>query len=120
MSEVGKVQITVPFDATELWSRVCGAAWETWPWWLGWRYEGGDWNVPCTLEILCWHPDEEDSEPEDYVSAFITVDDLARAISELAAGGGHRVAADFINDNLDASTSDVIMQHAVYGQTIYG
>ena len=117
MSSGMTVSVTTDYDATELWSMIMGAAWETWDWWVAYEYKGGDWDKPCTLTVTAWG-DDEGEDPALYVTRNVTVTDVATAIGKLATWG--MVATHFMNQDFDASSSDCVLQQCVYGEVVYG
>lgn len=108
------VNVTISIDRNRLWQMVCGSAWESWSWWLGWRYEGGDWDMPCNLWVIADDPDDDGAA----VTAVITVEDLANALTEMQDHAA--VMECLVNDDFDAVYGDAVMQQAVFGQVIYG
>jgi len=110
-----KVMLSLQFDVDELWQRVMGAGWESCPGWLAYDFVGGDWDKACILEVAAEDPDDDDAA----VTAYITVLDVVNALEELSLED-HWVVGDFVNENLDAMSSDAIMQQAVFGDIVYG
>jgi hypothetical protein len=96
---------------------IMGAAWETWDWWVGYEYKGGDWDKPCTLVVTAWGADEGD-DPEEYITKHITIDDVVSALEALAGYG--MVHKDLARCDFDASSSDCVIQQCVYGEVVYG
>lgn len=109
------VNINISIPAKNLWQMICGSAWETWSWWLGWRYEGGDWDYPCDLWVIIEDPYEDTPAA---ITAVLTVEDLANALSELS--DHPQVMESFAHDDFDAVYGDVVMQQAVFGETVFG
>ena len=108
-----KIQLTMMVNPYDLWSSICGSAWESWEWWLGWKYEGGDWENPCTLWVVAENPYDDGA-----ITATVTVDDLARAIEDLQHSTV--VMAAVVSSDFDALTGDIIMQQAIFGEVVYG
>lgn len=121
MSENIVVTIKRQMPPENLWSMICGSAWESWPWWYGWVYEGGDWDKPCDLWVLVDNPDYVGDSPlaaDRCVSALITLPDLIRALEELA---DHRAVMEaLIDDDFDAIYGDAVMQQAIFGDIVFG
>lgn len=118
-----KININIDRTPEDIWSMICGSAWETWSWWYGWKYEGGDWDKPCDLWVIVDNPWEDNPEvsplaADNTFSALITLADIVRALEELAE---HPQIMDcLLNDDFDAVYGDVVMQQAVFGEVIYG
>lgn len=117
------VNMTFTYTPEALWSMICGSAWESWEWWYGWRYEGGDWDKPCDLWVIVDNPweDNEQVSPlaaDNTLCALVTLPDIVRAIEELK---DHSTVMDCLrNEDFDAVYGDVVMQQAVFGEVIYG
>jgi hypothetical protein len=105
------------FDAAELWSCVFGSAWETWDWWVSIDYIDGDWDKICTVKIVALDPDDED-EDESTITKTIGLDDIVRVLNELADFAP--IVECLNHDDFDAVWGDCVLQHAVFGETIYG
>jgi hypothetical protein len=102
----------------DLWSSVCGSAWETCPWWWAADYEGGDWDEPCTLWVAIANPDDDHWFEDGLLTATITIDDIVRALEELR---DHPAVMDCLrNDDFDSIYGDVVIQQAIFGDVIYG
>lgn len=112
-----KVMVTTEYDATELWSMIMGAAWETWDWWVDLDYLGGDWDKPCVLRVTAWG-DDEGEDPALYVVRDITIDDVVAALGALRAVP--IVREHLSNEDFDAVSSDCVIQQCVYGEIVYG
>lgn len=110
------MQIKLEVDTKEFLGYVLGSCFSTWSWWQTVKYdEGYSWDVfpknfdtpYLTLGIV----DPEDENGERQVIKKVSVNDIASAF-ELS---GHR---DW--ESLDAGSADWVMQHAVFGEAIYG
>jgi len=113
---MSKVMVTTEYDATELWSMIMGAGWETWDWWIDYEYKGGDWDKPCTLRVTAWG-DDEGADPALYVIRDITIDDVVAALGALRAV---RIVREHLsNEDFDAVSSDCVIQQIVYGEIFY-
>lgn len=115
-----KINITLDLPPEQIWSMICGSGWETWSWWYGLKYDGGDWDKPCDLWIICDNPygDDDASGSDDALCALVTLPDLIRAIEELSI---HEAVMNCLHsDDFDAAWGDVVMQQAVYGEVVYG
>jgi hypothetical protein len=112
------VMITVAFDAVEFWLNIFGSGWETWDWWVGVRYLGdADWNKPDRVVLEIKNPDDDESTITKEIGLSDLVEAWNKAVHtscELGTG------ADLDIENLDASSSDCILQTAVLGKVIYG
>ena len=114
---MSKVMVTTEYDATELWSMIMGAGWETWDWWVELDYLGGDWDKPCMLRVTAWG-DDEGADPALYVIRDITIDDVVAALGALRAVP--IVREHLSNEDFDAVSSDCVIQKIVYGEIVYG
>lgn len=112
------INITVDRTPEEIWSMICGSAWETWSWWQGWKYDGGDWDKPCDLWVIVDDPFTDDEYSLDVLCAKVTVADIVRALEELSDSAP--IMDCLLNDDFDAVYGDVIMQQAIFGEVIYG
>ena len=116
----GKVMVTTEYDATELWSMIMGAGWETWDRWVELDYVGGDWDKPCMLRVTAWGEDQGEDQgenPELYVIRDITIDDVVAALDALRAVP--IVREHLSNEDFDAVSSDCVIQQIVYGEIVY-
>lgn len=115
-----KINVTIDRTPEHIWSSICGSAWETWSWWYGWKYEGGDWDKPCNLWIIVDDPytEGDDFAANSTLCALVTLDDIVRALEELS---DHAQVVDcLLNDDFDAVYGDVVMQQAIFGEIIFG
>lgn len=113
MSENIAVTIKRQMPPEDLWSMVCGSAWESWSWWRLLDYDGGDWDKPCNLWVLVENPYED-----GLLSAVITLPDILRALEELS---DHRMVMQcLLNDDFDAVYGDAVMQQAIFGDIVFG
>jgi hypothetical protein len=110
---MSNLNITLPVDDYALWRCVCGSGWESWSWWYSCWYEGGDWDQPCTLWVVIEDPYGDD----EWLTATITVDDIARAIEE---ADHPDVMHALVTSDFDACWGDVVMQQAILGEVVYG
>ena len=106
-----KVQLIQEVDANEFWSSVFGSCWETHPWWQDFKFEdGSSWDVAGCVHITAESPEDE----SETIARHICLPDVVRAYN--VAKESYQI--DW--EELDASTSDVIIQIAVYGEAIFG
>lgn len=83
------------------------------------RSEGTDWSY-LSVEVIEL---DASTEGKPRFRRRVTVEDLAKGIKRMAESKHawiHRHLADFINENDDATTADVILQMTVFGDVIYG
>jgi len=114
---MAKILLKYEIDDEELWSAVCGSAWEMNSWWWAAEYEGGDWDEPCTLWVAIANPDSDHWFEDGVTTATITLDDIVRAIEELF---DHAVVMHCLREmDFDSSYGDVVMQQAIFGDVIY-
>jgi hypothetical protein len=97
-------------DADEFWSEIFGASFEIWEWWHSVRYLTGDWNKAGTVEVIAIHEDDEVMPVKQF-----TVEEIASAYNACVAQG---LYVDI--ENMDADSSDLVMQMAMFGEIIYG
>lgn len=111
-----KVTVTQEVNAKEFFSNILGSSPFHWEWWTQEEYDEGydwdthptDWGLPfLTVSIL--DPDDEDEEKE--ITKKLSLNDLVQAYTR----SGHR---DW--ENHDASSSDNVLQIAVFGEILYG
>ena len=115
MSETVNIKGVGEINAEELWYCVFGSAWETWDWWWSIKYIGGDWDKVCKVKIVACDPDDDDVPK---VTKTIGLDDIVRVLNELA---DFAPIAECLSDlDFDAVWGDCVIQHAVFGETIYG
>lgn len=117
MSSDKAVYVRTRYDSFDLWSMIMGAGWDTWDWWVAYRYEGGDWDEPCTLSVTAWG-DDEGEDPDLYVTKEISIHDVVAALESLS--GNAMVQRHLANNDFDASSSDCVLQQCVYGEVVYG
>jgi hypothetical protein len=112
---MAEIKVTYRMDDNELWSRIFGAAPESWSWWRSWTWlDGTDWNKAGRVRLGIDDPDY--GEGEKVLRSVITMTELVTAIEKAPA----HVQCDLIGDNMDADSADVILQIAVLGEVIYG
>lgn len=111
------IDITLNYSDEDVWSSICGSAWESWPWWYDLKYDGGDWDKPCALWVTVENP--FDSDYGDCLTAVVTISDIKRALNELS---GHPYVRQAIMHELDfdAVYGDAVMQQAIFGEIIFG
>lgn len=111
-------QLVMNVSTNELISNVLGSAWETWYWWTELEYaEGCDWDIlPATdtepfVRVEANDPDDDSIT----VGKWLTVEDIVKSAGDILATHQH-----FNWEDLDASGGDCIMQHAIYGEVVWG
>jgi len=116
--------ITTKVSAQEFVENLLGSAFATWWWWNIVKYdEGFDWDIfPADLDrpyLTLGIQIEGDETDEDGYPLLNTkkvcVNDLVRAYEALQ-NSGYRL--DW--ENHDASSSDCVLQQAVFGKVIWG
>ena len=98
-----------------IWEETLGSGWEYSDWFLNIEYEDGDWDKPCNAIITHFSADDED----EIVKTAFNPQQLADVYAKLMLTK-YRHCGDSPLDDQDACTSDYILQHLVYGETIYG
>jgi hypothetical protein len=111
-----RVTVTTEVDANEFFSSVLGSAFEHWDWWHLVKYdEGYEWHTHPDdmdtpfLAVGILDPDDEDEE--ETITKILSLADILTAYNKC---DGLRW------DNLDAGSSDTIMQTAMFGEPVYG
>ena len=117
MSNDKTVYVRTRYDSTDLWSMIMGAGWDTWDWWVSYRYEDGDWDESCSLIVTAWG-DDEGEDPDLYVTKEISIHHVVAALESLS--GNAMVQRHLANMDFDASSSDCVLQQCVYGEVVYG
>ena len=118
MNTAEKVIVTVPLeiDADELWQMIFGSEFETWDWWEAYtNFQDGDWDRHCLAEV--YHFDEEDGTRKTFQ---LRIDNIADAVSSLIQQGYGNIANAVANQDFDASTADMVIQQACFGEIVYG
>ncbi len=111
-------EIIVPLrlDADDLWSGIFGAAVGTWSWWHTFDFQGdADWDKHGEVIITAWDPDYKDYEGDTLMTRTINVQNLADSYGWYIRAGYKTTI-----DDMDACYSDVVLQHAFYGEVIWG
>ncbi len=112
------MQVTIPLtvDADDLWSGVWGACPEYWSWWTRFEFlDGADWDKAGTVRVTGWSPDYDEYEGDTVIVKEITLDDIVNSYGWFVKAGYKMTYED-----LDSVYSDVIVQHAFYGEVIWG
>jgi hypothetical protein len=112
------VTIQQTIDRQEFLENLFGSGSFTWSWWGDVKYdEGYDWDkYPETDEVPFVRISAQDPESNSeykFVSAYLSVGDLVRATNRAYKDG-------WTLDDIDADCGDVIFQHAVLGEHVYG
>jgi hypothetical protein len=97
-------------DADEFWSEIFGASFEIWEWWFAVNYIEGDWDKAGTVEVIAEHEGSDELEIKRF-----TVEEIASAYNACLAKG-----LDVDIENMDACSSDLVIQMAMFGEIIYG
>lgn len=109
---------TTTYTETQIddWGNIFGASAGMWSWWNGISHLTGDWDTPGLVLLTVEDPDNEDRviskslRPEDIFAA------LAKATEFYPWHFGRR---DGLLD-LDASSADLVLQVAIFGDAVYG
>lgn len=114
----GSIVIPVVIPCIDLWSNVMGSGWEYMGWWSSVDYlEGSDWDIVGSFDITANNPDDS-TEPEQ--TKRFNIDDLARGYA-LAIQNNFRHCGSHIDlYDMDACSSDAVLQYAFFGELIYG
>lgn len=118
MSSKVVVAVRMELDAQKVWRSVFGSGFETCPWWTGAEFIEGDWDEVGKVEVSYADPDDYDPL-WSRVSKVLDLNDIVKALASLDEVYAY-VVRDLMDENLDAITSDVIIQQAVFGEVIYG
>lgn len=115
-----KVAIPLDIDPRELWSNVMGGGWWTWSWWQGIEYlHGADWDTPGRVRLKVESPTDDGK----VLTRTLMVNDLARGVA-IAMKHGYRDPLTgspvTVDSDYDAVLSDIVLQCAIFGKTIYG
>lgn len=110
-------------SADELWSNVFGSEGESMEWWDAQHFkDGADWDKIGRVYMECCDPDDPTAMP---ISKEFGIYEVAQAFA-LAIVKGYRDACTgkrfTLNsvEEMDACSSDVVMQIAVLGDVVYG
>lgn len=115
MSE--KITIPLEIDVEEVWSDIFGSGWEYSDWFVNVIYhDGGDWDKPSRITVKHWDPE---TEGERVIKTDLSVEQVLQAYAKLL-GERYTHCGGCALDDPDACTSDAVLQHAVYGDFIYG
>jgi len=111
-----KLEIKIEVDAQEFVEHVLGSSFMIWSWWRTFTYDKGySWDVFPDDHDLTYFTigatDPNDVEGERQVIKRMSVNDIAKAF----ALSGHRNYED-----MDSASGDWVMQHALFGEAIYG
>ena len=110
-----KVTIPITVELEDLWSDIFGSGWEYSDWFVHIDYGDGDWDRPSTIVVKHFSKDDE----EIVMRTTLTVEDVVNAYAKLAQQRYTHCGGCALDDP-DACTSDAVLQHAVYGDIIYG
>ena len=102
-------------DVEQVWSDTLGSGWEYSEWFLGIRYDGGDWDKSCNAKLR--HLSKTDEEV--IVTTEFTPEMLVEAYNRLVREKYTHCGGCSMDDP-DACTSDAVLQYMVYGDLIYG
>lgn len=115
MTEINAI---VPVNEAELWSSTFGSGWETYSWWIQYRFIEGDWDVPGKVYLKA-----DDPNSDEYIQRELTVNDLLEAWQKiLNIPGGVWHCGQQMNDidDFDACVGDNVLQMAMFGEIVYG
>jgi hypothetical protein len=102
-------------DVQEIWSNTLGSGWEYSEWFIGIKYDGGDWSEPCNAKLRHFSRNDEDV----IVTTDFTPEMLVEAHNKLVREKYTHCGGCGMDDP-DACTSDAVLQYMVYGDLIYG
>lgn len=91
---------------------IVGSGFDTFSWWLSTRYDQ-------RTKILSGSVEDPAAEDAGFIGFEVTLQEIADAASSLAKRE-NRLAAGLVEQDLDASDVDSIMQTCVLGDVIYG
>jgi len=98
---------------TMVWEVVCGAL-PNYSWWEWFRFsEGADWETPGTLTVTSENPNGGRSITKHFEALDLLHTYLA--MEQKTHCGGCDMIAD-----PDICSSDLILQHAMFGEVVYG
>lgn len=98
------------------WSNIFGASAGMWSWWHIMQHMTGDWETPGRVLLSIDNPDDDGvvaqvCEPQDIFDALHKAEVLYPHLY-------HRNQDGFLD--LDASSADVVLQVALFGEAVYG
>jgi hypothetical protein len=110
---------TTTYTETQIddWSNIFGASAGMWSWWRGIAHLTGDWDTPGRVLLTIEDPDNEDKVINRPFFSGEIFDALHKA-EVLYPHLYHRNQDGFLD--LDASSADVVLQVALFGEAIYG
>lgn len=100
----------------EDWAAIFGACPTHWPWWVEIEFLGGDWDKPSYVFLTVDDPDYEMS----VVSKTLAPEDIFKALSQATEQFPHLFERIDGELDLDADSSDIVLQLAVLGEVVYG
>lgn len=100
------------------WGNIFGASAGMWSWWRGITHIIGDWDTPGRVLLTIEDPDHEGRVINRALNADAVFAALAKA-TELYPWHFIRDHRNGLLD-LDAVSSDVVLQVAVFGEVVYG
>ena len=109
---MANITVTTWIADDELWSRVFGGGWESMgDWWVSCEWhDGTDWDRPGRVTLRC--DDGDDGTAEATI-------DMAALVAALGKCPPH-IVSDVLDDNVDAVSSDFVLQVAVLGECVFG
>lgn len=109
---MANITVTTWIDDAELWSRIFGGGWESFGshWQEAAWHDGTDWDKPGRVTLWC--------ENEDGGTTKATID-MAGLVAALEKCPPH-IVSEVLDDNVDAVSSDFVLQVAVLGECIFG
>lgn len=114
------VQIVQEVDSQEFWEGIIGSAWETWSWWARVDCDYDDYRRGLTVSVFNPEVDEaywDRTNRSSFITKHLTVHDLATSYSWYQRTYGRHA---YHYEDMDAAYGDVIIQHAIFGEVIYG
>lgn len=84
------------------------------PWWIEFHQVTDN-----SVRVTCW--DGECGDGEETIEVTVSYQTIISAINRILNGEAEWYIKDYINrDDIDSDAADVILQYAVYGETVYG
>lgn len=89
---------------------------EYWSWWTRIEFLGSTaWDKHGKVKITAWDPDYTDFEGDTKMTKTLTLDDIVNSYAWYVQAGYKTTYED-----MDSVYSDVVLQHAFYGEVIWG
>ena len=118
---MAKVIYEIEVEDNRLMSGVFDNLWQSSSPWVG--QIDWDWQaVPAQTAVEVIYDDPSGDEGEMGGRTFVTVEDLAKAYSQILSEGKYHCGQPVSSDvsDWDACVSDYVLQYALFGKLIYG